>query len=405
MDQGTSGAELIQKWRRGTADLRPIVIDGDLTIRHVDDMLNLAYSYGLGNIFAKPGRHVVGGPGQTYIQLSDRRMTSGDIENFAKHLWPGGNPITEMLQGKPLDFRYDLPKNDGGYVFFRGSMKQIDGVGVDNYSISVRPLASSPPPWEALGIEEAISRNILPESGLVAFVGKTDSGKTTMMSSAIDYIARTTQRTQKVEEYGAPIEYLQDDSNWPRMFYVPTNVGSNIRPPADWKGGPMSFACKNAMRCGPTMVVLSECRDDYDFRAITEVTLTGHTGLTTMHTKGPADTVGRMCLAAPPDQRDGFASEILSAIHIVVHQRLIEAKSGGRIGVREFLVFDPSVKSDLSRLPYKDLGDAIHKLMGDADGKFAQRFDQALTNLLDQDLITRDVFEERMSGLQRMGSL
>jgi defect-in-organelle-trafficking protein DotB len=403
--QGTTNGDVVSKWRRGTADLKPVMVDGDLKMRHVDEMLKLAFDYGIANIFAKPGRHVLGGPGEEYLKLSNRRMTNRDIEDFASIIWTGGNPVNEMLQGKPLDFRYNLRLDNGDYVFYRGSMKQVDGVGENNFSIAIRPLAGEPPEWEKMEIEDAITANILPDAGLVAFVGKTDSGKTTLQSSAIHFIGRTTNRTQKVEEYGMPIEYLQDDTNWPRMFYVPTNVGTNIRPDKDWRGGPMSFACKNAMRCGPTIVAISECRDDYDFRAIVEVTLTGHTGFTTMHTKGPADTVGRMCLAAPPDQRDGFASEILAAMHMVIHQRLIPAKSGGRIGVREFLVFTPEIKSVLSRLPYKDLGDGIHKVMMDADGKFGQRFDQALPRLLEADLITKAVFDERMSGLQKVGTL
>ena len=397
--------DLVKKWRRGTADLRPVVVDGDLSMEHVDRMLQLAYDFGIGNIFAKPGREVMGGPGEVFAALSNRKMTSRDIERFATIIWPGGNPISEMMQGKPLDFRYDLRLEDGSYVFFRGSMKQIDGVGTDNFSIAIRPLSGRPPRLEDLKIEQGIIDNLLPDAGLVACVGKTDSGKTTLQSSFLDYIGRTTHRTQKVEEYGAPIEYLQDDTDWPRAFYVPTNVGTNIRPDRDWRGGHMSFACKNAMRCGPTIVTVSECRDDYDFRAIVEVALTGHTAFTTLHTRGPADTVYRMCLAVPPEQRDGFAMEIVASMHMVVHQRLIPAKSGGRLGIREFLVFSPEIKSALSRMPYKDISEGILGVMKDADGKFAQRFDQALDRLLADDMITKEVFDERMSGLQRVGTL
>lgn len=397
--------DLITKWRRGTADLRPVDVDGDLSHEHVDEMFRRAYEFGLANVFAKPGRPVVGGPGRVYAELSGRVMTSRDIERFAGIIWTGGNPINEMLQGKPLDFRHNLRLENGEHVAFRGSMKKIDGVGIDNYSISIRPLASKPPRWENLNIEPAITANILPETGLVAFVGKTDSGKTTLQSSAIDYIGRHALQTQKVEEYGAPIEYLQDDSDWPSMFYVATNVGTDIRPDRDWKGSNMSFACSNAMRCGPTIIAISECRDDSAFRAMVEVVLTGHIGMTTMHTAGPAETVGRMCLAAPSDQRDGFASEIITSMHMVVHQRLIDAKAGGRVGVREFLIFDSSIKSKLQELPYKELAPTIRKLMDDADGKFAQRFDQGLIRLLDEDLITKQVFDDRMAGLQRLGTM
>ena len=104
-------------------------------------------------------------------------------------------------------------------------------------------------------------------------------------------------------------------------------------------------------------------------------------------------------------QRDGFAMEIVASMHMVVHQRLIPAKSGGRLGIREFLVFSPEIKSALSRMPYKDISEGILGVMKDADGKFAQRFDQALDRLLADDMITKEVFDERMSGLQRVGTL
>ena len=165
----------------------------------------------------------------------------------------------------------------------------------------------------------------------------------------------------------------------------------------------MSFACSDAMRCGPTLVVLSECKDDSGFRGIVEVSLTGHGGMTTAHTSGPAATVGRMCLAAPPDQRDGFASEIITALHMVVHQRLIPAKEGGRIGVREFLIYDSSVRSSVLNKPYEKWREIINGIMADADGVYAQRFDQALARLLERDQITKAVYDERMIGLQTVG--
>src|ERR1700723_3593719 len=195
---------VVSKWRRSRSDLRPVTIDGELEIEHVDAMLTLAYEFGIGNIFVKAGRPVMAGPGEVFSILSDRRMSPGDVERFCRHIYRGGDPISQMLQGNPLYFRYDLPVENGEYVSYRGSMKKIDGIGENNFAIAIRPLAKAPPKWEELEIEDPITRNLLPDAGLNMFVGKTDSGKTTMQSSAIDFIGRTCQRTQKIEEYGMP---------------------------------------------------------------------------------------------------------------------------------------------------------------------------------------------------------
>lgn len=392
------GDTLIRKWRRGTGDLDPVSIDGDITYKHVSDILRLAYEYGIPNVFVTPGRPVEGTPSAgPFVRLTDRNMIGRDVELFARVLWKAGDPVTEMMQGKAIDFRYDLRLPDGNYLMFRGSMSSSDGVGVENYTIAIRTFATSPPLWEDLHIEPQITQMLLPpKKGIIAFVGATDSGKTTMQASAINYIARHTPDAINCLEYGSPLEYPQRLEDNKKFRYVGINLNINLRLPDDWTGGDISYACSNSMRGAPGLVSISECRTDMAFRGVVELATTGTPVMTTLHAKGPSSSISRMCLASEAN-RDAFAADVLSAFRMIVHQMLTRSANGGRVGVREFLIFTKEMKKEIRSVSHDKWEGVIDEIMQTDDPEHVQTFDQHLTRLVGSGDITEATRQDVLS--------
>lgn len=385
---------LVSKWRRGHGNLRPVVIDGDVTFAHVDEMLNLAFNFGLPNIFIKANRPVEAPSGGEFVPLSQRSMTVRDVEVIAGILWKTGNVITEMLQGKAIDLRYDLRRSDGAYLMFRGNMSKLDGVGTNNFNISLRSFATAPPAWEDLGIEPQITRNLLPDRGLFLWVGKTDSGKTTLQASAINYLGRKTRRALNCVEYGEPLEYPQSDRGNKRFRYMGYNLGVDLRAPTEWTRGLVAFACRHSVRNAPGLVAISECRDGAAFEGVTELALAGSPVMTTLHTSGPSDTINRMCQTVDAGVREAHASNLLAALRVIVHQRLIPSAHGGRVGMREFVVFTKEMKSEIQKHDVKTWAEVIDDIMHRPDPEHVQTFPQHLERLLSAGDITREIYDE-----------
>ncbi len=392
--------DLIGKWRRGHEALEPVVVDGDVMYTHLADVLGLAHSYGLPNVFIKAGRPIEAPTGSSFIPLTHRNMTSRDVESIAKLLWRSESVLTEMLQGKALDLRYDLARpHDGSYLMFRGNMSKLDGVGANNYNISLRSFPSMPPPWEKLGIEPAITRNLLPDRGLILWVGKTDSGKTTLQASAINYIARRAAFPINCIEYGEPLEYPQNDAKFERFRYMGINLGVDLRAPPDWRRGNVAYACRHSLRNAPGLVAISECRDGFDFEGVVEAALAGTRTMTTAHTNGPPDTFNRMVQSVDPAVREAFASNLLSALRVIVHQRLIPSAAGGRTGMREYMIFTKDHKRRIQEHPLHEWSRVIEDIMAEPDPDHVQTFPQHLSRLLSAGEITQRAHDEAVGQL------
>jgi defect-in-organelle-trafficking protein DotB len=110
-----------------------------------------------------------------------------------------------------------------------------------------------------------------------------------------------------------------------------------------------SFAAgvRNALRRKPNIIMVGEARDRETVSAAIEAGQTGHLVFSTVHTIGVAATVRRMISVFEPSERTERAYAMMETLRMVVTQALVPKIGGGRVGLREFLVFDENVREIL----------------------------------------------------------
>lgn len=148
---------------------------------------------------------------------------------------------------------------------------------------------------------EEIKNNILNNNGLFIFTGPTGSGKTTIMYSILEEIVKSTNK--KVITIENPIEIVNTN-----FVQVQINEERNIN---------YSNSLKAVLRQDPDIIMIGEIRDEETVRNVFRATLTGHTVISTMHTKNVYGVIERFL-------DFGFLqSEIESILIGISNQRLI----------------------------------------------------------------------------------
>ncbi len=76
-------------------------------------------------------------------------------------------------------------------------------------------------------------------------------------------------------------------------------------------------------------------------------------------------TISRMVDEFEPSERRGTTAKLVDAMRMIVHQRLYPKMGGGRVAIREFLVFTDDMRRHLQMclLNKDDLGSDIQELL------------------------------------------
>jgi defect-in-organelle-trafficking protein DotB len=81
-----------------------------------------------------------------------------------------------------------------------------------------------------------------------------------------------------------------------------------------------------------------------------------------------ADTPMRMVNDFPPNEQNGIASALWASLRLIIHQRLVPGRTGGRVALREFLVFQPKHCNRLYGTPLSKVTPVIQEMVTD-DGQ------------------------------------
>lgn len=144
------------------------------------------------------------------------------------------------------------------------------------------------------------------KNGLFIFTGPTGSGKTTSMYSILNKLASLDEK--KVLTLENPIEIINSN-----LVQMQINEDMKIT---------YSIGLKAALRQDPDIIMIGEIRDEETARNVFRAGLTGHTVISTMHTKNKYGVIERLL-------DFGFLpSEIKSVLIGVSNQRLVVDKEG-----------------------------------------------------------------------------
>lgn len=204
------------------------------------------------------------------------------------------------IRNKPQDGSYEEKFHDE-IVYIRTSMIPL----IDIESMVLRILPSNMyQEYEKLFFNindfNKIRDICLNKRGLLIFTGPTGSGKTTAMYSILNKIAEHKKKIITIEN---PIEIMSSN-----FVQLQINEDLNIT---------FSQGLKSALRHDPDIIMIGEIRDEETAKNVIRATLTGHTIITTMHTKNKRGVIERFL-------DFGFKkSEIESILECISSQRLI----------------------------------------------------------------------------------
>lgn len=267
-----------------------------------------------------------------YIRLLNEHIATVLTEIYQQ------SAVAQLQGRRPLNFRYQIHVRRGYRLGFRVNVvpghSARDDIG---FKLTFRPIPALPPAATELGLESEIWDAVRPRQGLVLINGATGSGKSTLLASVMAHRLQTEGINLITIE--APIEYDYENLSGVRGFSWQMEVGTHT--------DDVNAALVEAMRQEPDVLLLGEVRDQETVAGILSATNTGHAAYTTTHTNGVKLGILRLVDHFYGDEAWKQATRLIETIELSIHQRLVPKKGGGRIALREFLVYDETVRNRL----------------------------------------------------------
>jgi len=223
-----------------------------------------------------------------------------------------------------VDFSIGLP----GIGRFRVSAFRQRG----SPAICLRVIPAQVPPWEQLGLPPILLELCDLRHGLVLITGPTGSGKSTTLAAMVDHINR--RRAAVIITIEDPIEYLHRHH---KSIINQREVGSDT----------VSFAAslRAALREDPDVILVGEMRDTETMATALRAAETGHLVLSTLHTRGCANTVDRIVDSFPAHQQQQVRVQLADALQAVIWQQLVPRRDGGVVAACEIMVATPAIRN------------------------------------------------------------
>ena len=275
---------------------------------------------------------------------SDLHLAVGDPPVLRVHgdLQPLDMPVLEpedtelLMKTICTEAQMESVQNNGGADFglpfedrarFRVSVfKQKGRIG-----LVLRQIPNEMIPLKKIGLPEEINELLYKPRGLILVTGPTGSGKTTTLTSMLNFINEN--RACHIITIEDPIEFYH---NHKKSVVTQREIGADVPSFAE--------AIRRALRQDPDVILVGEMRDLETMEAAITAAETGHLAFRTLHTTGSASTVDRMVGAFPTDQQGQIRMQLSVGLVAVISQLLIpRIDKPGRVAAFEIMVNTPSI--------------------------------------------------------------
>lgn len=325
---------------------------GRFTEDHVDPFLLWSIKKGASDITFqsdRPAYHELEG---TLYPATYRALDAADMAVILHKIY-GPEAQARLASGTDLDLSYEVRPDRYTRIRFRVNITAVLSKGRDASQVTMRVLPSEPPTLKDLNIEEQIVHSWAPRQGMIIITGPTGSGKTTLLAAGNRMLLERPHGCGKMLTYEAPIEYVYDAIKSPRSLVSQTEIPRHL---PDFARG-----VRNALRRKPEIILVGEARDRETISAAIEAAQTGHAVYTTTHTTGVAATIQRMISTFDANERAERAYALMETLRMIVTQALVPKVNGGRMGVREWMVFNSEVRERLLDMDFKEWGAVIQR--------------------------------------------
>lgn len=288
-----------------------------------------------------------------WLPVTNREISSEEIFELVDRMSGTASSSAQLKGSKDLDFAYEVSTSRFDAERFRVNATACrDGWGT-GAEVTMRSIPSLPPKLEELDVEREIVDHAFPDRGLVLVTGTVGTGKSTLLASLLRHIRENQHR--KIVTYEAPIEF--------DLMSIPDAKGPLVQTEIPGHLGEFGVAPRNAMRRAVDVMLVGESRDRETLWGMLEAAETGVAAYSTVHTQSVADTPARIINVFPADMQQQVASTLISSLRLVVQQRLEQSPKGGRVPIKEYLVFSRSVRDAVMEAGLRDISPTVQELV------------------------------------------
>jgi len=312
-------------------------------------------------------------------KITKRRLSNNEVSTIINEIY-GSNATAQIFSGMDIDTHYEIRPSRAERFRFRINATGCTVEGQNGIQITARTIPDTPPDLAWHELPQSILDAVTPDQGIIYVTGATGSGKSTLLASIIKDIVAAPDGNRKVVTYESPIEFVFDS------VQKPTSIVSQAEIPKHLP----SFAAgvRNALRRKPGLILVGESRDQETINAALEAAMTGHPVYTTLHANGVAETIRRLVTSFPHEERHGRTIDIIETIRLVIWQKLVPTVDGGRVALREYLVFDEKIRDKLLESNLEAVTANTRKLLK----KFGQTMDVDAKIKFDQGVISKRTY-------------
>ena len=337
-----------------------------MTEQSIPEYLSYATTNHASDIFIIAGRPLsfkIDGKLSTYGE----RMMPADTESFLRQIYHMANDrnFDSFLETGDDDFSFSIP----GLSRFRVNTYRQRG----SLAAVIRVIAFELPDPDVLNIPEDVMSAADFTKGMVLVTGPAGSGKSTTMACIVDRINHS--REGHIITLEDPLEYLhRHDKFIVSQREICTDTESYL------------ISLRATLRQSPDVILLGEMRDYETIQTAMTAAETGHLVLSSLHTTGAANTIGRIVDVFEPTQQRQVSIQLSMVLQAVISQQLIPDVNGHTIPVFEVMRLNPAIRNMIR-------DNKVHQIDGviaSSAHEHMRSMDQSLLELYKQRKITKE---------------
>lgn len=295
------------------------------------------------------------------------RLMPDDTENLLRQIYQmaNGRNFDHFLDTGDDDFSFSIP----GLSRFRVNTYRQRG----SLAAVIRVIAFELPDPDVLNIPEDVMSAADFSKGMVLVTGPAGSGKSTTLACIIDRINHS--REGHIITLEDPLEYLhRHDKCIVSQREICTDTASYL------------VSLRATLRQSPDVILLGEMRDYETIQTAMTAAETGHLVLSSLHTTGAANTIGRIVDVFEPAQQRQISIQLSMVLQAVISQQLVPDVNGHTIPVFEVMRLNPAIRNMIR-------DNKVHQIDGviaSSAHEHMRSMDQSLLELCKQKKITKE---------------
>jgi twitching motility protein PilU len=294
--------------------------------------------------------------------------------------------LQEILTEHQLkEFEEELELNTGyaleGVGNFRLSVFRQKGTP----ALVVRYIPAEIPKFETHNLPPVLADVIMEKRGLILMVGATGSGKSTTLTSMLDY--RNERKSGHILTLEDPIEFIFKNR---KSIINQREVGADTRA--------FQIALKNALRQAPDCIFIGEIRDKETMSQAIAYAQSGHLCLATLHANNSYHSMSRIISFYPLENRPALLADLGVTLKCIISQRLVKKPDGGRCPAVEVMLNSRHIGELIEKGDMNGIKEAMEQSMSPG----SQTFEQSLFNLYRSETIS---LEEALANADSANNL